>query len=86
MIGNAPRHPPHGVRQVVRNDKCTTRIHGDADIVAARKSAREMSARIGFSRTDLTLIATAVMSSFGGVSPRQPCTAAKTPSTTRAAG
>jgi RNA polymerase sigma factor (sigma-70 family) len=35
-------------------------IHGDADIVAARQAARELAGRLGFSRTDLTLIATAV--------------------------
>jgi serine/threonine-protein kinase RsbT len=35
-------------------------IHTDADIVAARQGARELAARLGFSRTDLTLIATAV--------------------------
>ncbi len=38
------------------------RIHikGDSDIVQARKGARELATRISFSRTDLTLIATAV--------------------------
>lgn len=35
-------------------------IHGDADVVAARQGARELAARLDFSRTDLTLIATAV--------------------------
>jgi RNA polymerase sigma factor (sigma-70 family) len=35
-------------------------IHVDADIVAARQAGRELAARLGFSRTDLTLIATAV--------------------------
>jgi len=35
-------------------------IRTDADIVAARQGARELAARLGFSRTDLTLIATAV--------------------------
>ena len=35
-------------------------IHGDPDIVRARKSARELASRIGFSRTELTVIATAV--------------------------
>jgi RNA polymerase sigma factor (sigma-70 family) len=35
-------------------------IHRDADIVAARQAARELAARLGFSRTDLTAIATAV--------------------------
>ena len=36
------------------------RIDADADIVRARQQARELAARIGFSRTDLTVIATAV--------------------------
>ena len=35
-------------------------IHGDPDIVRARKAARDLASRIGFSRTDLTMIATAV--------------------------
>jgi len=35
-------------------------IHADADIVAARQAARELATRLGFSRTDLTVIATAV--------------------------
>ena len=35
-------------------------IRGDSDIVAARQAGRELAARLGFSRTDLTLIATAV--------------------------
>jgi serine/threonine-protein kinase RsbT len=38
----------------------TVRIQGDPDIVAARKAAREVASRLSFSRTDLTLIATAV--------------------------
>ena len=36
------------------------RIQADPDIVAARRSARELASRLDFSRTDLTLIATAV--------------------------
>ncbi len=35
-------------------------IRADPDIVQARKSARELTARLGFSRTEQTLIATAV--------------------------
>jgi RNA polymerase sigma factor (sigma-70 family) len=38
----------------------TVRIQSDPDIVAARKAAREVASRLSFSRTDLTLIATAV--------------------------
>ena len=36
------------------------RIHTDADIVLARHAARELAERLNFSRTDLTVIATAV--------------------------
>ena len=44
-----------------QNDKeVTVRISSDPDIVAARKAARELASRLSFSRTDLTLIATAV--------------------------
>jgi serine/threonine-protein kinase RsbT len=35
-------------------------IQHDADILSARKAARQMAARIGFSSTDLALIATAI--------------------------
>ena len=38
----------------------TIAIAHDADVVRARKSARELAGTLGFSRTDLTLIATAV--------------------------
>ena len=38
----------------------TIRIQHDADVVRARKSARELASKLDFSRTDLTLIATAV--------------------------
>ena len=43
-----------------RDDEIVIPIHADADIVAARQAARELASRLGFSRTDLTLIATAV--------------------------
>jgi serine/threonine-protein kinase RsbT len=43
-----------------RDDEIRVPITCDADIVAARQAARELSSRLGFSRTDLTLIATAV--------------------------
>jgi serine/threonine-protein kinase RsbT len=36
------------------------RIHGDPDIVEARKHARQLASQLNFSRTDATLIATAV--------------------------
>ena len=35
-------------------------IRADSDVVAARQGARELAGRVGFSRTDLTVIATAV--------------------------
>ena len=43
-------------------DERSARIHigADADIVVARRRVRELAARLGFSRTDLTVIATAV--------------------------
>ena len=43
-----------------RDDEVRIPISGDADIVAARQAARELAARLGFGRTELTLIATAV--------------------------
>ena len=43
-----------------RDDQMVIPIHADADIVAARQAARELASRLGFSRTDLTVIATAV--------------------------
>ena len=43
-----------------RDDEVRIGIGADADIVAARQAAREMAARVGFSGTDLTIIATAV--------------------------
>ena len=43
-----------------RADQVRISIQRDADIVAARQAAREFAARLGFSGTDLTLIATAV--------------------------
>ncbi len=35
-------------------------IHGDPDIVVARKAARDLAAQLNFGRTELTLLATAV--------------------------
>lgn len=43
-----------------RDDRVRVAIRSDSDIVAARQGAREMAQRLGFARTDLTLIATAV--------------------------
>jgi RNA polymerase sigma factor (sigma-70 family) len=47
-------------RGTPRDDEVCIPIRGDADIVAARQAARELASRLGFSGTDLTLIATAV--------------------------
>jgi RNA polymerase sigma factor (sigma-70 family) len=43
-----------------RDDEVRVPVHTDADIVTARATARELAAKLGFSATDLTLIATAV--------------------------
>lgn len=48
------------VRAQQRADEVRIPIQTDADIVAARQEARELAGRLGFSRTDLTVIATAV--------------------------
>jgi serine/threonine-protein kinase RsbT len=42
------------------DNEARVRIRSDPDIVAARKRARELASRLGFSRTDLTVVATAV--------------------------
>jgi anti-sigma regulatory factor (Ser/Thr protein kinase) len=42
------------------DDGIRIRIHGDPDIVEARKHARQLASQLNFSRTDATLIATAV--------------------------
>ena len=43
-----------------RDDEVVVAVRADADIVVVRQKARELSTRAGFSRTDLTIIATAV--------------------------
>jgi len=43
-----------------RDDEVHIPIHADADVVRARQAARELAERHGFTRTDLTVIATAV--------------------------
>jgi serine/threonine-protein kinase RsbT len=43
-----------------RDDEVRVAVRADADVVAARRAARELAARLGFSSTDLTEIATAV--------------------------
>ena len=42
------------------NDETRVAIDHDADIVAARRKARELATRVGFSGSDLTIIATAI--------------------------
>jgi serine/threonine-protein kinase RsbT len=44
----------------VANDVVRVRITTDDDIVTARQEGRRLSAELGFSSTDLTLIATAI--------------------------
>jgi serine/threonine-protein kinase RsbT len=41
-------------------DSVRVAIASDADVVTARQAAREMGAGLGFSSTDLTLLATAI--------------------------
>jgi RNA polymerase sigma factor (sigma-70 family) len=43
-----------------RDDEVRISVHVDADIVVARQAARELASRLGFSATDLTILATAV--------------------------
>jgi serine/threonine-protein kinase RsbT len=43
-----------------RDDEVRVRIASDADIVSARQAARDLAERLGFSSTDLTILATAV--------------------------
>jgi serine/threonine-protein kinase RsbT len=47
-------------RGLQRDDEVRIPIHADADIVAARRAARDLASRLRFSRTGLTVIATAV--------------------------
>ena len=42
------------------NDEVRVSVSSDADVVAAREKGRELSAQLGFSSTDLTLIVTAI--------------------------
>jgi len=59
-----------------RDDEVRIAIRTGADIVAARQGARELAARLGFSSTDLTILATTVseVTSAGSLpdSPRHP--------------
>jgi anti-sigma regulatory factor (Ser/Thr protein kinase) len=47
-------------RRPAGDNEVKIRVQKDADVVRARKSARELASKLEFSRTDLTLIATAV--------------------------
>jgi anti-sigma regulatory factor (Ser/Thr protein kinase) len=44
----------------VTNNRVSLRIESDADLVTARAEARALAEQLGFSRTDATLLATAV--------------------------
>jgi anti-sigma regulatory factor (Ser/Thr protein kinase) len=64
--GNAELRPvcaasePLTARGQIRDDLVRIPINRDADIVAARKAARELAAKAGVAGTDLTFLATAV--------------------------
>jgi serine/threonine-protein kinase RsbT len=47
-------------RGAARDDRVRVAITTDGDIVGARQAARELAGRLGLSRTDLTVVATAV--------------------------
>jgi len=47
-------------RAAPREDEVRVPIHGDGDLVNARKAVRELAGRLGFGRSELTNIATAV--------------------------
>ena len=51
---------PLAERGQARDDRVRVPISTDADIVTARSTSREAAARLGFTTTDLTVIATAV--------------------------
>ena len=59
---DSPRHVSQPLMQRGQQSDNEVRIsiQGDPDIVRARRSARDLASRVGFSRTDLTMIATAV--------------------------
>jgi RNA polymerase sigma factor (sigma-70 family) len=52
--------PPLLERGQQRDDAVRISIRTDSDVVRARQAARHLAERVGFSRTDLTVIATAV--------------------------
>jgi anti-sigma regulatory factor (Ser/Thr protein kinase) len=52
--------PPLTERGQQRDDEARISVRTDPDVVLARQAAREIAARVGFSRTELTVIATAV--------------------------
>lgn len=43
-----------------RDDEVRITVRGDADVVVARQAARDLAGQLGFSATDLTILATAV--------------------------
>jgi anti-sigma regulatory factor (Ser/Thr protein kinase) len=52
--------PPLLGRGQTRDDEMRIAINADADIVTARQAVRDLATRVGFSRTELTVIATGV--------------------------
>jgi RNA polymerase sigma factor (sigma-70 family) len=52
--------PPLLGRGQQRDDEIRIKVSSDADVVLARQGARDLAARLGFSRTELTVLATAV--------------------------
>jgi RNA polymerase sigma factor (sigma-70 family) len=52
--------PPLLGRGQQRDDEIRIKVSSDGDVVLARQGARDLAARLGFSRTELTVLATAV--------------------------
>lgn len=52
--------PPLLERSQPRDDEVRVAVRTDADVVAARQAARALAEQLGFSRADLTIVATAV--------------------------
>jgi len=66
MVGGERRNSNHGHQAAASKSRgvglggvCVP-IHSDLDIMVARQRGRELAAQLGFSGTDLTLIATAI--------------------------
>ncbi|HZT72130.1 MAG TPA: anti-sigma regulatory factor [Terriglobales bacterium] len=57
---NRPAASQSGIPPAPRPEEITVAIRFDLDVVAARRQARALAARVGFSASEITLIATAV--------------------------